>query len=368
MTDDHLKLIKFISSDIFQSTPMKILLGSIFAIHVIVDLITVYYMLSTFDAKLFINYSSVFLGDFYPLLAIFVLLYKSKVIHNLKNELELWSTDSTSKKLQSKINLNIKFLKMFVIFNSLLFIVVGVTFVQPLSKDYDVFFAYRLIHEYFPNYGHIFEFLYRTTYLLTSYIATVLPFQIFYYCQHTNFQLQMSIEQLKNLTKWSEDDENLVDNTKYQTEINRRLKICIQRSQNFIRLHSEKIKEISKFIAGFALCACLLGIGVIFYLISGNFTPEYYLRMGATSVAGITTFAATMWAGQSTESAIDDMVTSLNEVEWYNFNQSNKKLYLIFLTNSMKTRTIKFTENYSFNYQLGLGIVKGIYSVISILL
>nr|XP_008193107.2 PREDICTED: uncharacterized protein LOC103312945 isoform X1 [Tribolium castaneum] len=373
------------SSDIFQPIPVKILLGFIFALHSAVNLVTAYYMLTTFDAKLFINYSSVFFGDFYPLLATFALISKNNTVRNLKDELEIWTIDSAGEKLRSEIKLKIKFLNIFVVCNSLLVLVTGLTFIQPLPKDSDIFFAYRLIHEHFPKHGQALEFLYRTTYVLISYIVAVQPFQIFYYCQHINFQLQISIETLKKISDWktlSEDGENLIDNVKYQTEIKRRLKFCIQRSQNFICLHTEKIKEVSTFIAGFAVCACLLGIGVIFYLISGNFTPEYYVRMGFTSVVGIIIFAATIWAGQSTESAvgciflnpsykifqIDEMVTSLNEVEWYNFDQSNKKLYLIFLINSMRERTIKFTENYSFNYQLGLAIVRGIYSVISIVL
>nr|XP_015835303.1 PREDICTED: uncharacterized protein LOC107397899 [Tribolium castaneum] len=110
-----------------------------------------------------------------------------------------------------------------------------------------------------------------------------------------------------------------------------------------------------------------MGIGISFYLFSGNLTPEYYIRIFIIALVGATTFSSIIWGGQSTETIVTEMIATISQVRWYNFSQTNKKLYLILLTNMMKERKIKFTENYSINYQLGLAIVRGIYSVMSVL-
>jgi hypothetical protein len=45
------------------------------------------------------------------------------------------------------------------------------------------------------------------------------------------------------------------------------------------------------------------------------------------------------------------------EITWYNFNSKNKKSYLILFTNIAATSwKIKFSENYSINYELGLAV------------
>ncbi|XP_044270080.1 uncharacterized protein LOC123014856 [Tribolium madens] len=131
-------------------------------------------------------------------------------------------------------------------------------------------------------------------------------------------------------------------------------------------MHIAKIGEIDILVAAFAICGVLIGIGIYFYMFSNNLSPEYYLRISVIAFVGSTTFSAIIWGGQSTETIIAEIIATVSQVRWYNFNRTNKKLYLIFLTNMMKERKIKFTENYSINYQLGLAIVRGIYSVASV--
>lgn len=91
-------------------------------------------------------------------------------------------------------------------------------------------------------------------------------------------------------------------------------------SMLYFRINTSKCKEISSLIAGFTVCGVVLGIGIIFFLISvspstriedvlklnsqGKFTSEYYFRMGVTSIGGATTFAALIWAGQSIENIV----------------------------------------------------------------
>ncbi|EFA04739.1 odorant receptor 328 [Tribolium castaneum] len=367
--DDRLKLLKIMASDVFQSKTVKIILIVVFLVHAIANSLTIYFALHVSDTKQFISYASVFFSEFYPMLAILTIIFKGEVVQHLTDDINIWTIDGASKKLQSEIKLKIKILTAFVIINSFSVVIGGFCFVQQLSDDVNLFFAIRLIRDYFPNHSTILEFFYRMTYPICAYLMAVHAYQCLYYTQHINFQLQMFTEiitELTDLKTISLPENRLFYNKKYQTVIEQRLKFCIKRSQEFIKVCVTKNKEIGSLIPGFAICGLFLGIGITFFLSTGKFTTEYYLRMGVTSICGLTTFSALIWSAQTTETMINDLVMVINKVSWYNFNQSNKKLYLTFLLNTMKERKIKFTEKYSVNYQLGLAIVRGIYSVISV--
>ncbi|XP_044268544.1 uncharacterized protein LOC123013813 isoform X2 [Tribolium madens] len=369
MKDDYFKILKFMASGVFQSKVVKSILICVFLTHTVISLLTIYYVLYVIETKLFINYASVFFAEFYPMLAIVTLIFKSKMMENLKNEIKMWSIDNASEDLQSEIKLKIKITTRFVIINSLIAVIAGFLYVQQLSDDVNLFFAYRFIRDNFPHHNKTLEFLYRMTYPIISYLMTVHAYQCIYFTQHVNYQLKMFKEVITELTKcetFSSFENRLIFDKKYQTEIERKLKFCIRRSQEFINIYLTKNKEIGSLIAGFAICGLFLGIGITLYLSTGKFTSEYYLRMSVTSIAGIVTFSTLIWSGQTVETMISDLVMTFNKISWYNFNQSNKKLYLIFLINMMRDRKIKFTENYSINYQLGLAIVRGIYSFVSV--
>ncbi|EFA04740.1 odorant receptor 329 [Tribolium castaneum] len=367
--DDYLKTLKIMASEVFQSKAVKVILIFVFLVHAIANLLTIYFVLYVSDTKLFVNYASVFFSEFYPMLAILTVIFKGQIVQHLTDEFKIWAIDSASKKLQSEIKLKIKIITAFVITNSLIAVWGGFLYVQPLSEDENLYFALSFIHQYFPNQSSTLEFFYRMTYPILGYLMTVHAYQCLYYTQHINFQLRMFTEvvaEFAPVKRFLLFEHHLFYNKKYQTEIEQRLKFCIKRSQEFVQICVIKNSEIGSFIPEFAICGLLFGIGVTFFLSTGKFTSEYYLRMGVTSFGGVMTFSALIWSGQTTETMTSELVKALNEVRWYNFNQSNKKLYLTLVMNIMKERKIKFTENYSMNYRLGLAIVRNIYSVISV--
>ena len=107
-------------------------------------------------------------------------------------------------------------------------------------------------------------------------------------------------------------------------------------------------------------------------MLQDKFTPEYYLRVGITAIGSCSTFGAVIFAGQSIETEVrvnkkskvivsqllqfDVTLSAINKVAWYNFNHSNKRSYLIFLLNMMQPWKLKFSENYSVNYELGRAV------------
>ncbi|XP_064214174.1 uncharacterized protein LOC107398775 [Tribolium castaneum] len=279
-----------------------------------------------------------------------MLLFRGKITDSLKHKLAMWTITSTDEKTQSDIKRQIVFFNGFVVLNSVIISIASWFYAARLSDDVNAFFALRLIHEYFPK--SIFEVIYRVTNFVLGQMMCVHVHQTLYYTQHINIQVQMFKKIIRDL-------EN-------ESKIEQQLKFCIERHAEFIKIITLTTKELRGAFVGFAFGGLLLGVAVAFYIFSGLLTPEYYLRVGAIGLASVVNFAVTIWFGQSTESHLDELMLAVGEVQWYNFSQRNKKVYLILLMNVMKGRKWRVSEEYSVNYRLGLAIVRGVYSIISV--
>lgn len=170
--------------------------------------------------------------------AILFLIIKTNLIPNVKKELDIWAIDIAGEKLHSKIKRKIKTVTIFVIINTFLILFTSLTYVQPLTQDTNIFFSYRLIHDYFPDYSKTLEYLCRFTYFIFGYIMTVHVFQILYCSQHINFQLEILMAQVKNITNLkniTKNEENLFYDIQYQIEIKQRLRFLVKRSQQLVK-------------------------------------------------------------------------------------------------------------------------------------
>ena len=96
-----------------------------------------------------------------------------------------------------------------------------------------------------------------------------------------------------------------------------------------------------------------------------------YFRIAALAVLVSTILVGFVLSGQGIEDMVSyvldvlfqipdlqwqDLFNALREVSWYHWNPTNKKIYLIFLTNSSRVYKIKYTENISLNHKLGLQV------------
>lgn len=52
----------------------------------------------------------------------------------------------------------------------------------------------------------------------------------------------------------------------------------------------------------------------------------------------------------------DEIFDELIHVNWYNWNENNKKTFLILLTNADQILKFKYSENISLNYIMGLQV------------
>lgn len=172
------------------------------------------------------------------MLAIIIIILRGKLVHNLENEIKIWTLDSAGEDLRFKLEFRAKIITAFTMINTIIAMIGGILYVKPLSDNVNLFFALRLIHDYFPNYKNVFEFLYRMSLPIFGYLMIVHCYQIMYYTQHINFQIEMFKKLLINLANWentSSLENDLFYNPEYQMEIKQRLKFCIIRWGEFIQ-------------------------------------------------------------------------------------------------------------------------------------
>ncbi|EFA02840.1 odorant receptor 281 [Tribolium castaneum] len=369
MQGDCLKLLKVISSDIFQPKLVKLILLIVFGVHLIVDLLTLRALLvNELDFKEFVFYGPVFFGSFYGMMALLTLVLKDDFISNLKQEFRLWPLDCAGDEIYSQIKFENKIIKIFVVFNCIVTFIGSYLYFLPLDSDNETFYAVRFIEENYPDHRNLLHGLYRSTFLIFGYAMTVHVYQVIYNSQHLRYQIIIFTEYVASIGNPDKRKENeLFYDKGFQKVVYERLKFCIMRHQEFLVISNKKVGDMRVFIVGYSLCGCLLGISLTFYIFSGKFYREHFPRVAVACVGAVATFWAVITAGQAIESEYDSALsTLLGKIEWYYFNDSNKKNYLVMLINLMQPWKIKFSEEYAVNYELGLGIVRAIYSIVSV--
>ncbi|XP_044270104.1 uncharacterized protein LOC123014873 [Tribolium madens] len=121
-------------------------------------------------------------------------------------------------------------------------------------------------------------------------------------------------------------------------------------------------------IATFSVMGIIIGVSVFAFLFSFQGTFENrYIRV-TTLVFTIATISIHIFCiGQLVEDGCFKIYKTLKKMDWYCWNIENRKLYIVFLQNTQTIFRLKFSQNVSVNYRLGLSILKAIYSMISVM-
>ncbi|RZB39213.1 uncharacterized protein BDFB_003498, partial [Asbolus verrucosus] len=185
------------------------------------------------------NYSINFKLGLAVILTTLTILFKGKIVANIKAEIPMWTIDSAGEKVHSRIR----------------------------------------------NHKNILSWIYRSTYPLTCYVMIVPSYQLIYYTQHIKFQLMLLLEHVAAVTAFKEERnlEELFYDEDYQKQIHEKIKFCVKRHTDFIVIHKNKLPEMSNLIVAFSLCGCLLLIGIALFLSSGKIISENYTRIGTAT-------------------------------------------------------------------------------------
>ncbi|KYB25158.1 hypothetical protein TcasGA2_TC031305 [Tribolium castaneum] len=118
----------------------------------------------------------------------------------------------------------------------------------------------------------------------------------------------------------------------------------------------------------FAVTGALLFIAVVtfFFTYEDTLKNQFHRVLAFTVTSGLTG-VHTLVAGQLNEDVTSDLLKTLKTVNWECWNYENRKTFVILLQNTQKCIKIKFSENVSVNYALGVSLGRAVYSVMSVM-
>jgi hypothetical protein len=173
------------------------------------------------------------------MLNIIALLCDGDSVDRILLEFKPWALDSAGKELSQRIKKEAMSTSVIVIVNSLIALLAAFLFFLPAENDEELFFALYLFKRWFPVYGFVLSWIYRSTFFVISYVLITSIHEFIYTVQHVKFQLYLFLFHLKNITDLTEynsvSDHNLLINKHFQCIITQRLKFCVKRHAELLQ-------------------------------------------------------------------------------------------------------------------------------------
>ncbi|CAH1378843.1 unnamed protein product, partial [Tenebrio molitor] len=168
--DDSLWLVSLLAVDSLKLKFTKILLRSTLIFHLILWVIQIFFQFCIFDFDDFIKFGPEFFAMFYVMVNIIALLCDGNSVDRIMLEFKPWALDSAGKELSQKIKKEAMRTSIVIIVNSLIALLLSVLFFLPAENDEELFFALYLFKRWFPVYGFVLSWIYRSTFFVLAYV------------------------------------------------------------------------------------------------------------------------------------------------------------------------------------------------------
>ncbi|EFA01424.1 odorant receptor 294 [Tribolium castaneum] len=360
--NDILWVMRKVCIDCFQYKIVKILLLLLAIFIAILTLVQGFRFLERFDGPYFIKYAPAFIRTFVILVAIAFISFGMETAIYVKDT-TFWLIDSAGLESEKRIKKHAMYTNIFFVSYIVVGVISAIFHIIPLDDDNDVLYPLALFEEYVPDWKNLFSSIYRFTFLTVPFTLGIPLYTAIYIITTVYYQILLFVVYVKNINTDLD-----VENVKYQETIEKRLIFCIQRHSSFLKRMKESNRKMSATVLVFSIVGILLGASVLMFLFSFHMSFKiWYYRIITMVLPTGAIFIHIIFIGQSLENAISQLEANLKMVEWYHWNIPNRKLYLIFLINTQEQKGVKFSQNVSVNYKLGVSIAKAVYSLISLM-
>ncbi|XP_063915736.1 uncharacterized protein LOC135131815 [Zophobas morio] len=229
-------------------------------------------------------------------------------------------------------------------------------YVMPTEQDKQVFFENDVAEAYFPQWQNFVIWLSKIGFVPLTYISIVQPsLRIVYGWMHAKFHIYNCLFFLKNMTG---DDR----------EIARSLKFCLRYHVEITLIVRKILRGVQIYVLPFQIVGTVLIANVaIYYFWFQDVLTDQYLRIFSLGITAFTILFGLAQSGQAIEDVSDDILDVLINLDWCDWSESNKKMYLMFLVNTQRQFKIKYSESISLNYKMGVEMVKTFFSIISVM-
>ncbi|KAJ3634268.1 hypothetical protein MTP99_011165 [Tenebrio molitor] len=368
LNDDVLWVVRILGGKIFQCGVVKFVIKLTLSLYSFLLLAQTYFFVFAPDADQLIQYGPLFFQMCYATLGMFVVLLRNRMIEDVMEVIDLWDVKSAGEEVESKIKRESKAINIFVVVNTTVMLVWASANVFSVDDDDQVFFTNCLMQKWFFGHSKCLIVLIKLTFFVAAPCMTVHGYQIIYTLQHVKFQMYMFNKYVEELTKGFTTCEcKLLFDEVYQNEVNFRLKFLIKRHCDFLRWSKNILMKMDHLILPFSMGGCLVGLSIALSFFQLNESHSVrLLRASLFSIFGMTTFWSLITAGQTLQDESERIFSSFLVINWYTWNNKNTKILLIILRNCLAPIKIKFTDSLAINYQLGMGICKTVYTVVSV--
>ncbi|KAJ3651376.1 hypothetical protein Zmor_017425 [Zophobas morio] len=358
--DDYMKICRFLVIDVYHLKCVQFVLfssklGVIFAV-----ILQTYQFLARFEVDYFVQDGPSYFVALYILTCLLAQPLVTETVQSIAESVEQNNPQSIIKSVPERAKKSAFYSFIYVIWTTMTSVLVAISLMTPTKDDDNLFFLFKLSNMYLSKWNNFFKILCRCFTIPLSYVgATIACFNLLYSYQVINLEVQRCLQQIKKINATKATN---------QREITKNLKSflsCLSFSENSAW---EAVKRTQFIILPLKIMgsAFMMSI-VVFYFWFESSLRDQYFRICAITIMSFTTLLGTAGIGQAIEDYKIELSNALVEVEWYDWDESNKKMYLMLLIHLSKPIKIKFSENISVNYEMGVQMAKTFFSTISVM-
>ncbi|KAJ3644393.1 hypothetical protein Zmor_022127 [Zophobas morio] len=352
-----LKFCRMLSVDFFETQFARYCQVCFIFYYVLIFTVQTIMFLHKFEALYFAQYSCSYFFSFAITILIALDPKSGRIYKSFMEEVKWWKSDSAGEEVERRIRRETLQLAILMTTNIVSSVVMSTAFVIPQKEDRNLFYEIALFEDFLPKWAGVLKAIYRTQAFFVRPFCVVAAFsQALYIFHNMRFQMYMILHFIKTINDNCENDQLIIKN---------RLLFCFK---NYIQL-SKALRRLLKLQWAVSLAyQIIIPPLIISTAVYGLLFPDYLyqqnFRLLSTWICVVFMLFFLFRLGQVTEDTVAEVYEALFFLEWYNWNESNKKTYLIFLLSSVKPFRIQFSENFSLNYNMAVQLVQTAASVV----
>ncbi|KAJ3641591.1 hypothetical protein Zmor_028092 [Zophobas morio] len=367
---NYIRICRFLTVDIFEYRAMKYFLLAMYLILSPLILLQGYFFLKKFELKYFVQYATIYMLSIYIWVSIYCQPHTTNIAKTYIDQIQVWKIEDATDRIKRKVKQTWIYITAYSCTITALGFICAISYTVPTPRDKDLIFFFKIVELYFPQWENFIVWCLKPTFFVSIYVAISTPiFTILYFNGHLKLQKLMLRHCLKDINaKFKHLEYIRWNNVEYHREIEEKLMFCVKRHVQLIENGSRPLRLTQVYVLPFQIMGtCVMAsILLVFFAFEGSLSDQYFrvVVLVLTTSAMLVGFAA---GGQGIEDWSEEIYEALCQVEWYHWNLKNKKTYLFFLMNVTRKFKIKYSENISLNYRLGLEVVKAIFSAMSVI-
>ncbi|XP_063929699.1 uncharacterized protein LOC135141998 [Zophobas morio] len=358
--EDYMKICRFLVIDVYHLKCLQfvVLLSKLSAMFLVI--VQTYQFLARFEVDYFVQDGPSYFIGLYVLTCLLAQPLVTETVESIAESVEQNTSQNIIKSVPKRARKSAFYFFIYVVWTTMTSVLVAISLMIPTKDDDDFFFLFKLANMYLPKWSNFFKFLYRCLAMPLTYVgATIACFNILYSFQIVNLQVQRYQQQIKKINATKATNQN---------EITRNLKSLLNSFSFSENSAWEAAKRMQFIVLPLKIMgsALMMSIVVFYFWFEGSLRDQYF-RICAITIMSFTALLGTAWGGQAIEDYKTEIFNALVEVEWYVWDEFNKKMYLMLLISLSKPIKIKFSENISVNYEMGVQMAKTFFSMISVM-